>query len=426
MKRSEIKKRPMSPTTLDSLEPEAKAYNELDEPHQCGALYFSVKPSGAKSWRLSYKNPVTGKWSWMGIGSYPATSAKRAREKAAEIRKLVGDGIDPVETKKATKTANEAALTNTFSRAAEHWYQKKIDDGRAVKTLKGMRYALDNDILPKLGARAIDSITHKDCAELQASIEARGAHNTSEKVRVWLRDIFGFAIANGWTANNPSLEMRRIAAKAPEEEHYPHLTEAQLPEFLRALRKSKSKALVNTAAWLTIWTASRPGMVRLAEWTEFDLGNALWSIPAAKMKTKLDHLVPLPRQAVAALEELKGITGRSRYLFPGEGPKSPTISDASVNKCFALIGYKRRMTGHGSRHTFSTLANEHHWNSDWIEMHLAHKKPGIKGVYDKSQYLEKRRVLAQWYVDYLEALEEGMTLEAASQLKARCQEANGA
>lgn len=414
----------MRDTTLASLEPETKAYNELDQPDPCGALYFSVKPSGSKSWRISYKSPTTGKWSWMGIGAYPATSAKRAREKAVDIRKLVGDGVDPVESKRAEKTANEATLANTFGKAAELWYLNKADLGRAEKTLKGMRYALDNDMLPKFGSRSLDRITHKDCAELQASIEARGAHNTSEKVRVWLRDIFGFSIANGWTSNNPSLEMGRIAAKAPDEEHYPHLAESQLPSFLRALRNSKSKTLVNTAAWLTIWTASRPGMVRLAEWSEFDLDKALWSIPADKMKTRVDHLVPLPRQAVDALEELRRITGKSRYLFPGEGAKSPTLSDASVNKCFALLGYKGRMTGHGSRHTFSTLMNEHHWNSDWIESQLAHQKTGIKGTYDKAKYLSPRRVLSQWYCDYLDALESGMTATMKADFNLRYVEAH--
>lgn len=399
----------MSPTTLDALEPEDKAYNELDEPHQCGALYISVRPTGSKAWRLSFKSPATGKWAWLGLGGYPAVSAKRARELAADMRKLIGNGIDPLENKRSQQAAIDTALLNTFRKAAERWYQKKVDDGRAEKTLKGIRYALNNDVLPALGDKPIGAITHGDCAKLQASIEARGAHNTSEKVRVWLRDIFGFAIANGWTDRNPSLEMRRIAVKAPDEQQYPHLTEDKLPDFLKALRSSKSKILVNSAAWLTIWTASRPGMVRLAEWSEFDLDLALWSVPAAKMKTRLDHVVPLPSQAIELLRQLHPITGRSKYLFPGEGPKAPTLSDASVNKCFALVGYKGRMTGHGSRHTFSTLMNEHHWNADWLEMHLAHKKPGIKGVYDKSQYLEPRRVLAQWYVDYLDALERGIT-----------------
>ena len=409
----------MSPTTLDALEPEEKAYNELDEPHQCGALYFSVKPSGSKSWRLSFKSPVSGKWTWMGIGAYPATSAKRARDKAADLRKLIGDGIDPLGAKRDEQARVEATTVNTFARAAERWFNKKADDGRAPKTLKSMRYALDNDILPAFGSQPITSISHADCAKLQASIESRGAHNTSEKVRVWLRDIFGLAIASGWASNNPATEMGRIAAKAPAEQQYPHLLECQLPDFLRSLHASKSKALVNSAAWLTIWTASRPGMVRLAEWSEFDIGKAIWSVPAAKMKTYLDHVVPLPTQAIELLAKLKEISGRSRYLFPGEGPKAATISDASVNKCFALIGYKRRMTGHGCRHTFSTLMNEHHWHADWIEMHLAHKKPGIKGIYDKSQYLAPRRAMAQWYVDYLDALERGLNTDDEAAFAAR-------
>ncbi|RMM86216.1 Integrase [Pseudomonas coronafaciens pv. striafaciens] len=408
MKRTEIKRRPLADTVLAALEPEAKEYRET---YGVDRLYFVVSPSGRKRWELRFKKP-DGKWGWHGLGSYPEVTTKKAREQAFQAQKLAASGVDPVAHKAASRASKTAVTANTFKAAADLWLNKKMADGRAEKTVKGMRGALDNDILPALGDKPLDQISRSDCAKLQASIEKRGAHNTSEKVRVWVNQIFGLAIAMGMTENNPASNLVDIAAKAPEETQYPHLMEAELPEFLQALRQSQSGAIVKAAAWLTVWTASRPGMTRWAEWSEFDLEKGLWSLPGAKMKMGRDHVVPLPTQAVELIKDLHRITGRSRYLFPSSGQKVPVISDATINKCFALIGYKGRMTGHGTRHTCSTLLNEHGWREEWIEAHLAHKKTGIKGIYDKSVYLRQRTEMVQWYADYLDALEIGSTLPA--------------
>lgn len=415
MKRTDIKRLPLADTVLAALEPEAKDYYQN---YGADRLYFLVTSAGRKRWVLRYKKP-NGKWAWHGLGTYPDVSAKYAREKARAALKLNADGVDPVTHKAALKAAQAVAEANTFKVAADLWLEKKIKDGRAEKTLKGINGALKNDILPALGHKPLDHITRGDCANLQARIEKRGAHNTSEKVRVWVNQIFALAIAKGMTENNPASNLLAIAEKAPPENQYPHLLEEELPDFLKALRASDSGAIVKTAAWLTVWTASRPGMVRWAEWAEFDLENGLWSVPGAKMKMKRDHLVPLPTQAVELIRELKKRTSCSRYLFPSSGEKVPVISDGSINKCFALIGYKGRMTGHGSRHTCDTLLSEHGWPEDWRDMHLAHKKPGLKGVYDKAVILAQRQRMVQWYADYLEALELGSLAQRVNEFESR-------
>ena len=415
MKRSEIKRRPLADTVLATLEPEAKVYRELDG----NGLYFRVKPSGSKSWELRYKSPDTGKWSWYGLGSYTDLSGARARKEASRVQDLIRDGIDPVKKRRADLEATDAAKANTFRRAAEYWYQHKADNGRRAQTLKGMRLALDRDILPVIGDRPIGSLSHPDCVGIQETIEKRGAFNTAEKVRGWLREIFGMAVAKGWCFSNPAAEMHRVAAQAPKEKQLAHLYESELPDFLRALRTAPSRTLVATAAWMTVYTASRPGMVRQAEWSEIDLDNALWSIPGEKMKMHLPHLAPLPTQVVDLLRELKRTTGRGKWVFPSNGPKNPVLSDNSINKCFALIGYKGRMTGHGSRHTFKTLVSEHGWNTVWSERHLAHVKKGEEATYDKAQYLAPRRIMTQWYADYLDALQAGMTKQIQAEFDSR-------
>lgn len=404
MKRSEIKRRPLADTTLASLEPEATAYRELDG----DGLYFRVKPNGTKSWELRYKKP-DGKWSWHGLGGYPDMSGAMAREKAREAKRLVSSGTDPVQHKIAQREAREAASANTFAAAAEYWFQRKAQDGRAESTLRLMRGYLDNDVLPALGDKLLTEITRRDCADLQERIEARGALNTRDKIRVALRQIFSQAIARGLCENNPASELGAIAAPTPKAKQYPHLLEPELPAFLQALRRSTSRTPARVATWLVLWTASRPGVVRYAEWSEIDFERALWSIPADKMKARRDHVTPLCRQALEALRELHRMTGRGRYLFPGIGAKKPVISENTINLTLNKVGYRGRLVGHGSRHTASTLLREHGWGKDFVEAQLAHKEQGMAGVYNQAAYLEQRRAMLQWYADYLDALEAGMT-----------------
>lgn len=400
MKRTAIKRRPLADTVLSTLEPEDKEYRES---YGTDRLYFVVSPSGRKRWEVRYKKPSTGRWAWMGLGSYPDTTAKAARKAAMDAAELVADGVDPVEHRQLQKKG----VDNTFRQTAQEWYQHKIALKRSATTLKQMRLWLERDAYPALAEKPIDKISRADCAALQTSIERRGAFETAHKSRSWLSQIFGFAIAHGRTENNPASNLSDIAAAKPKQKQFPHLMENELPGFLRSLRTTSSGPVVVTAAWMVVRTASRPGMVRWAEWSEIE--GDVWRIPADKMKMRRDHVVPLSRQVVEMLEELKPMTGYSRYLFAGSGGKVPVISDAAINSCFAKIGYKLKMTGHGSRHTAKTLLSEHGWPKEWTEMQLAHKPPGLEGVYNKAAYLKQRRIMMNWYSDYLDALEAGMS-----------------
>ena len=155
-------------------------------------------------------------------------------------------------------------------------------------------------------------------------------------------------------------------------------------------------------------------MVRYAEWADIDLDEGVWSISGEKMKMRRDHVVPLCTQLVAALRDLHELTGRSKWLFPGIGSSTPVISENTIGKVFASVGYKGRLVGHGTRHTASTLLREHEWNKDFVEAQLAHKEAGVSGVYNKAAYLRQRRKMMQWYADYLDCLENGMTDEQRS------------
>ncbi|MNJ44818.1 putative prophage CPS-53 integrase [compost metagenome] len=406
LKRSDIKRRPLAGTVLSSLEPEAKEYRET---YGVDRIYFVVSANLRKRWEFRYKRLSDDKWTWFGLGGYPEFSAKRAREKASKALDLIERGIDPDNYKQAAKQALEAATASTFRAVATAWLEKKEKDGRAESTLDKIRTYLDKDLFPALGDMQVSYITRRQCADLQASIEARGAFNVAKKTRGWLKEIFSRAIASGMMKYNPASELLVIAAEAPPTKQYPHLLEHELPEFMRAMKGTTSRLIARTAAWLRIWTASRLGMVRWAEWADFDLDEGTWSVAASKMKMDRDIVIPLSRQAIAAILELQELTGRSRYLFPGIGQKTEVISENTINKVFAGVGYKGRFVGHGTRHTASTLLREHEWTKDHIEMQLAHKEGGISGVYNKAKYLRQRRHMMQWYADYLDCLGEGMT-----------------
>ncbi|MCT8506118.1 tyrosine-type recombinase/integrase [Chromohalobacter moromii] len=400
MKRSQIKRRPLADTVLASLEPEGSDYRELDG----NGLYLQVRKNGSKSWNLRYKRP-TGNWAWMGLGPFPRVSGKAARKEAQRLNAMAADGIDLRVYKESVQEQH------LFETAAEDWYQSKLVAGRSPGTTEQMRRYLDSDILPVIGKKTLGAVTRADCTKIQEGLEKRGAHNVAKKTRSWINQIFSRAIAQGKCELNPASELRHIAAEAPKTTHYPHLLEPDLPDFLQALRGSNSRVISRTAVWMVLRTASRPGMVRLAEWSEFDLDEALWSIPADKMKMRRDHLVPLSRQSVDDLRRLHEITGRSRWVFPGNGPKNPTLSENTINKVIAMVGYKGKLVGHGSRHTASTLLREHGWHKDLVEAQLAHKEHGIAGIYNQAAYLSKRRKMMQWYSDYLDALECGMNDE---------------
>ncbi len=412
MKRSEIKRRPLADTVLASLEPEEKEYREN---YGSDGIYFAVKPNGSKRWILRYKDS-NNSWRWSGLGTYPATTAKMARDKAqAFIKELQKEGTSPVDKKKGEK--RDATVKGVF----ELFYQKQKLNKVSQKQLNEMNNAFERHVLPFIGKTPIYKVTVQECFDIQKRLQDRGTFSTADKIRSWLNRTFRHAVACGLTDTNPASYLIDASIKRPPSQNFPYLLEDELPDFLRALRESRySTHTTLSAAWLVIYTASRPGMVRWAEWSEFDFEEKTWTIEADKMKMKKAHIIPLTNQVIALLESLKEYTGHSKYLFPSDyATRQPVMSDATINKAFSLIGYKRKMTGHGSRHTFKTLVAEHGWNKDWSELQLAHTKKGIEDVYNKAQYLKPRAIMMQWYNDYLNALEQGITEQQSKEFAAR-------
>ena len=408
MKRSQIKRRPLADTVLSSLEPEPKEYRELDG----DGLYFRVKPDGSKSWQLRYKK-ADGKWSWLGLGGYGAgdhqLTGEQARRKVRELRDNTAKGGSVLATKQAQKAAELEAANNTFERLAREWYSAKCKiwtEGTAVRTIG----ALEKHVFPVFGKRPFTSILPMEWMNFLRAMEETGIVEQTSRVRGMCREVYDLARVTGRATHNPLEGLHKFLLAKPVE-NFAHVSIDELPALLRAIRSYPHATDVRLGLQLLTMLACRPSELREAHWQEFDLDAGLWLIPAERMKRRREHLIPLPSQAIALLRELHNITGNYQLLFPGRSDTTKPRSNTVFLMALRRLGYEGRQTGHGFRHLASTILNENGFDSQHVEAQLSHVKEGVRGVYDKSTYLEQRKIMMQWYADHLDRLAAGNVVQ---------------
>ncbi|MEH6389647.1 MAG: integrase arm-type DNA-binding domain-containing protein [Pseudomonas profundi] len=388
---------PLTDSAIKTAKPKEKAY-KLSDAH---GLYLLVNPNGSKLWRLKFR--ANGKEKSLAFGAYPTVSLAQARQKRDEARKMLAQGIDPSAERKAAKQAQRTDGL-TFEALALEWFEYKAPRW-AEGTRDKARLYLQKDINPAIGARPVKTITRPELVELVRKVEARGALNVAGKIRQWLHHIFRFGLATGVLDANPATDLDVVAAPQKATRHHPHVTFAELPELLGKVESATINPLTRCAIRLLVLTAVRPGELRQAPWSEFDLDSATWTIPKERMKARRPHVVPLPRQAVAILVQLQEITGDYPLVFPGQNNSARPMSDNTINKALRLMGYEGRQTGHGFRHLLSTELNGRSYNSDWIERQLAHGDNNeIRDTYNHANYLEQRREMMQAWADSIDAL----------------------
>ena len=375
---------------VDAAKPREKAYKLADG----AGLYLEVVPSGSRYWRIN------GKEKRMAFGVYPAVSLAQARALRDEAKKKLAEGIDPSFAKKEEKLVRDVQLNNTFQSVALEWHGTKASrwsEGYASDIIE----AFNKDIFPYIGQQPVNEIKPLVLLNVLRRMESRGA---TEKVRQRCSEVFRYAIVTGRAEYNPAADLTS-AMSGHESKHYPFLTVEELPDFFKALSGYTGSPLVVLAARLLILTGVRTGELRGAFWSEFDLEKAVWEIPAERMKMKRPHLVPLSTQALEIVQQLKVMSGQYPLVFPGRNDPRKTMSEASINQVFKRIGYTGKVTGHGFRHTMSTILHEEGFNTAWIETQLAHvDKNAIRGTYNHAQYLDGRREMMQWYADYIDEL----------------------
>lgn len=394
----------LTDTGLRQAKPKDKPYKLSDSQ----GLYLEVRPNGSKLWRLKYR--LAGKEKLYAIGAYPAISLAEARTERDKARKLLVTGADPVHHRKEQVRQKAAVAENTFKVLATEWQDYNAPRWAKSTAYKAALY-LNNDLIPSLGKRPVANITRPELVEFLRRIESRSTFDVAKKCRQWLNQIFRFGLAKGVLSSNPATDLDVVAAVAPKVQHHAFVSAIELPALLGSLSSVRAHVLTKSAIRLLMLTAVRPGELRNAPWSEFDLDNALWAIPAERMKMRRPHLVPLPKQAVAVLRELQPLTGHFDLVFAGRNDPKRPMSENTINKCLADMGYKGRQTGHGFRHMLSTELNGRGYNKDWIERQLAHgDSDEIRATYNHAHYLEQRRDMMQWWADRLEQLETGSNI----------------
>jgi integrase len=363
-----------------------------------GGLYLYISPAGGKLWRMDYA--LHGKRRTLSLGQYPVVSLAQARDKRLQAKQLLADGVDP-----ARLVKGDAA--NSFAAIAREWYQQQITAGAwSDKHADRLWRRIERDLLPQLGQRQIGSLSADDFERVLLGVAARSV-DTAHRLKAAVRGTMNYAIRKGLAGSNP-VEALRGVLPANRHRHMAAPTDpAEVGGLLRAIDTYSGSPVVAYALRLLPLVFVRPGELRAAEWAEIDTARALWTIPGEKMKMRLPHLVPLSRQALTLVEQLRPITGQGRYLFPGRYGGDKCLSDMALNAALRRMGFDSdEITGHGFRAMARTLLDEQlRCRPDAIEAQLAHAVPDRLGrAYNRTLHLEERTVMMQAWADYLDEL----------------------
>ncbi len=402
---------PLSDVAIRSAKPAASVLKLSDG----GGLQLWLMPNGAKLWRLAYR--FAGKQKKLAIGPYPAIGLSEARVKRDDAKALLKAGRDPSIHKQAARAVALEAQSLTFAKVAVELLEKKRREGKAANTLAKLEwlYGLANE---HLADRPISEITSAEVLAVLRRAEGKGLLETAKRLRAVIGEVFRYAIATARAANDPTFALRG-AISLPVVKHRAAITDpVELGGLMRAIDGFNGQPTTNAALRLMAYLFPRPGELRQAEWREFDLDKALWTIPAARAKMRREHRVPLPRQALAILKELQSITGGGRLVLPGygvsggEGRKveQRPISENTLNGALRRMGYGQdEMSSHGFRATASTLLNESgKFSADAIERALAHQDPdAVRRAYARGEHWQEREAMAQWWADQLDAWRDG-------------------
>lgn len=390
---------------IRTAKPRERAYKLFDE----RGLFLFVTPTGGRLWRFRYRIGPLEKL--ISLGAYPDVTLKRAREKRDEARKLVADEIDP----SVERQARRAAQLNTFEAVAAEWLELQRKS-LAPETMSILETRLTSALYPYLGSRPIAAITAQEVLAVLRRIEARGRNETAHRVRALAGRVFRYAVATGRAQHDVAADLKEALAPV-KSRNFASVTEpVRVGELMRAIDGYSGHPVTALALKLAPLVFVRPGELRTAEWSEFDLQSAEWRIPGARMKMGDPHFVPLSRQALAIVRELEPFARGGRYVFPSLRTRERPMSENTINAALRRLGYTtEEQTGHGFRSMASTLLNEQGFPPDVIELQLAHtERNKVRAAYNKAQRLAERRKMMQAWADYLDGLRTATATQIAS------------
>ncbi len=394
--------RPLSATEVEKAKPEVKTRFLFDG----GGLYLEITPKGKKLWRFKYI--IFGKPKLLSFGGYPDISLAEARELRQEARNRVANDIDPGALRKEAKKEQEISET-TFEVVAREWFSKNepIWSASHIRTVKSR---LERDVYPAIGNRPIADITRGDVIALLRKVEARGVIETADRIKMYCGQIFRYALNLEKIGFNPVSDMRDVLSKKVQGHHAAITEPKRVGELMRDIDEYHGSFVVKCALQIAPMVFVRPGELYKAEWTEFNLDDGEWNIPASRMKMKQPHLVPLASQAVSILRALHMLTGEGKYVFPSYRSYLRPMSDVAMLSALRRMGYsKEEMTSHGFRAMARTIMDEVlQIRPDFIEHQLAHAVKDPNGrAYNRTAHLPERKRMMQQWADYLDSLKEG-------------------
>ena len=373
-------------------------------------LHLLVLPSGSRCWRMNYR--FLGKSKTLAFGVWPAVTLADARAKRDAARRILAKGIDPAAQSKLDKVAASVAAANTFQAVADEWVAKVEREGLSPVTLKKIRWLL-SFTLSALDRRPIADISPHELLAVLRIVETRGRHESAKRIRATCSQVFRYAIATARADRDVAADLKG-ALTVPVVTHRAAITTpGEVGGLLRAIQGFEGHPVTKAALDLLPHVFVRPGELRFAEWREFDLEKAIWTIPAHKTKMRRVHSVPLSRQALNSISGIETDATFSTYLFPSLRSARRPMSENTINAALRRLGYAQdEMTGHGFRAMASTLLNEMgKWNPDAIERQLAHAEGNaVRRAYTRGEYWNERVAMMQEWSDYLDQLRDGATI----------------
>ena len=397
---------PLSDIAIRNAKPKPKPYKVSDG----GGLHLLVTPSGGKLWRLAYRHG--GKQKQLALGQYPTIGLALARQKRTEAKALLAQGQDPAAAKKAAALASESENANTFGVVASKYLAKIESEGRAASTLSKTRWLL-TDLASDLSDKPIAALTAIDVLTVLRNVEKAGHHESARRLRSAIGRVFRYAVACGLADRDPTTDLKD-ALTTPKVRHRAAITDARtFAKLLQAIWTwDRGQPTTVAALKLTALLALRPGEVRAATWSEIDLENAVWTVPAERAKMRRPHRTPLSRQAAEVLHALRPLTyrGPDSLVFPAITGRDKPLSENTMNVALRRLGFgPDQMTSHGFRATFSTFANESRmWHPDAIERQLAHVEANeVRRAYARGDHWDERVRMMQWWADYMDELRGG-------------------
>lgn len=384
---------PLTDTLIRNTKPQDKPIQLVDG----FGLYLEVRPTGARHWRMRYR--LDGKDSRISLGQYPLMSLKEARAERERIRALLAQGVSPIEERRTEKAIRRRQATDTFEQLAREWLDRRSEKWTDYYQ-RNVLACLEQNAFPSIGALPIRRVTSAHILAILQAMEDRGVRTYAIQLRQWISAIFRHAIVTLRADTDPAAPLKG-AIERPAIQHARCLSREEIDDFLEALDAYKGNRTTVLAIKMLLYCFVRTIEMRTARWEDID--GDLWVIPAGRMKMRRTHSVPLSRQALEVIEELRTITGANQWLFPGQrDPKKP-MSGTTVNRALEYMGIQA--TGHDFRATASTWLNELGFRSDVIERQLAHVEGNAtRRAYNHALYLDERRDMMQKWADWVDGI----------------------